>query len=102
MPARGEVWLVDFGMVQKVRPAVILNRPFKDTDRALLSVIPHTTALRGSDLEVRVNAPFLQPGAFLVQNPVTISVAKAERFLGRLTTQQLALVEAGVRDWLAL
>ena len=29
-------------------------------------------------------------------------VEKAERFLGKLSAQQLALVEAGVRDWLAL
>ena len=81
MPNRGEVWLVDLGMIQKVRPALILNRAFKETDRALISVIPHTTTLRGSDLEVPVNAAFLQPGAFLVQNPITISVTKAERFI---------------------
>jgi mRNA interferase MazF len=65
-------------------------------------VIPHTTTLRGSDLEVAVNVPFLQPGAFLVQNPITIPALKAERFLGRLTTRQLAFVEAGVRSWLGV
>jgi mRNA interferase MazF len=68
----------------------------------LITVIPHTTALRGSDLEVRVNVPFLQPGAFLVQNPITIAAVKAERFLGRLTSLQLAVVEAGLRNWLGL
>jgi len=102
VPSRGEVWLVDLGMIQKVRPGLILNRPYQDADRALISVIPHTTASRGSEFEIQVNVPFLQPGAFLVQNPITISVTKAERFLGRLTTQQLALVEAGVRNWLGL
>ena len=102
MPSRGEVWLVDLGMIQKARPALILNRSFKDEDRTLITVIPHTTALRGSELEIRFNVSFLQPGAFLVQNPLTVSAVKAERFLGRLTTSQLALVEAGVRDWLGL
>ena len=102
MPNRGEVWLVDLGLAQKVRPALILNRPFGESDRALITVIPHTTSLRGSDLEIPVNVPFLHQGAFLAQNPVTIPSVKAERFLGRLTTQQLALVETGVRDWLAL
>ena len=67
MPSRGEVWMVDLGMIQKVRPALILNRSFKDEDRTLITVIPHTTALRGSELEIRFNVPFLQPGAFLVQ-----------------------------------
>jgi mRNA interferase MazF len=102
VPSRGEVWLVDLGMIQKVRPALILNRSFKDEDRTLITVIPHTTALRGSDFEVRVHVAFLQPGAFLVQNPITISAVKAERLLGRLTTPQLAQVEAGVRNWLGL
>jgi hypothetical protein len=60
---------MDLGMIQKVRPALVLNRSFKDNDRALITVIPHTTALRGSELEIRFNVPFLQPGAFLVQNP---------------------------------
>jgi len=100
VPAHGEVWLVDLGMAQKTRPALVLNRPYRDADRALISVIPHTTSLRGS--EIGLSVPFLQPGAFLVQNPITIPAVKAERFLGRLTTQQLAQVEAGVRNWLGL
>ena len=102
MPNRGEVRLADLGVVQKARPTLILNRAYKESDRALISVIPHTTSLRGSDLEVPINVPFLKPGAFLVQNPVTMPAIKAERFLGKLTGQQLALVEAGVRDWLVL
>ena len=43
MPGRGEVWLVDLGMIQKVRPALILNRAFRNEDRSLITVIPHTT-----------------------------------------------------------
>jgi len=68
----------------------------------LITVIPHITTLRGSQFEINITVPFLKPGAFLVQNPVTIPSVKAERFLGRLTAQQMALVEAGVRDWLGL
>lgn len=102
MPGRGEVWQVDLGLAGKARPAVILNKPFSDADRALISVIPHTQALRGSVFEVQVPVAFLKGGAFLVQNPLTIPAVKAERFLGRLTPQQLALVEAGVRNWLGL
>jgi hypothetical protein len=39
-------------MAEKVRPALIINVAFKDTDRALYTVIPRTTALRGSQFEV--------------------------------------------------
>ena len=102
MPNRGEVWLVDLGLAGKTRPAVILNKPFGPADRALITVVPPTLTLRGSSFEISVPVPFLRGGAFLVQNPVTIPAVKAERFLGRLTPPQLALVEAGVRDWLGL
>ena len=76
MPNRGEVWLVDLGLAGKTRPAVILNKPFTDADRALIAVIPHTHALRGSGFEIAVPVPFLKGGTFLVQNPVTIPVPK--------------------------
>ena len=38
MPSRGEVLLVDLGMIQKVRPALIFNRSFNDEDRGLILV----------------------------------------------------------------
>jgi len=93
---------VDLGLAAKSRPALIFSRPFSDADRALITVIPHTQALRGSVFEVQVPVAFLKGGAFLVQNPLTIPAVKAERLLGRLTPPQLAAVEAGVRDWLGL
>jgi len=39
---RGEVWLVDLGMTAKVRPAVVVSVPAEDTDRALVTIVPHT------------------------------------------------------------
>lgn len=66
-PKHGEVWLVDFGFAGKTRPALVVSGSFGDQDRALITVVPHTTALRGSVFEIAVQAPFLKPGAFLVQ-----------------------------------
>ncbi|HXI70366.1 MAG TPA: hypothetical protein VNN22_08420 [Verrucomicrobiae bacterium] len=57
---RGEVWLVDLGMTAKVRPAVIFNTPFRDDERALFAIVPHTTALRGGRFEVAMNVPWLE------------------------------------------
>src|SRR5271169_3776058 len=65
VPERGEVWQVDFGITQKVRPALVISVPYGDADRALIGVIPHTTATRGSQFEVSVPARFLEEGAFL-------------------------------------
>ncbi len=67
MPKRGEVWLIDFGITQKVRPALIISIPYGDADRALIGVVPHTTATRGSQFEVTVATPFLAEGAFLLR-----------------------------------
>ena len=65
-PSRGEVWLFDLGMAEKVRPALVVSVGYDDVDRALLTIVPHTTSLRGSQFEIAVSVPFLQPGAFLV------------------------------------
>ncbi len=54
MPRRGEVWLVDLGMVEKVRPALILSGPCGATERDVITIIPHTTTLRGSRFEIHI------------------------------------------------
>ena len=102
MPRRGEIWLIDLGMIQKTRPAVILNVPYGDTDRVIVTVVSHTTSLRGSPFEITVPVPFLREGAFAAQSITTIPAKHALRRLGILTPAQLAPIEAGVRAWLGL
>jgi len=46
-PRRGEVWLFDLGMAAKVRPVLVVSIEYGDLDRALTTVVPHTTSLRG-------------------------------------------------------
>ena len=50
--ARGELWLVDLGMAAKVRPALVVSVPADDADRALVTIVPHTTSPRASRFEV--------------------------------------------------
>ena len=45
-PRRGEVWLIDFGLAVKTRPALVVNVAFSDRDRSLITVVPHTTTVR--------------------------------------------------------
>ena len=99
-PARGEVRLFDLGTAAKVRPVLIVNAPFAESDRALLTVVPHTTSLRGSPFEIAVQAPFLKSGAFLVQNIATYPNARAIRKLGVLKTADFDQVFAGILLWL--
>jgi len=101
-PSRGEVWLVDLGFAGKVRPCVVLSIPSLDQDRALATVIPHTTSTRGSRFEVEIQKRFLDEGAFDAQNPVTIPHARLIRRLGALSAQELARIEDVVKLWLGL
>ena len=102
VPQRGEVWLVDLGMAAKVRPALVISVPAGDLDRALATLIPHTTSVRGSRFETAVSVPFLKTGAFDAQNLITIPHAKLLRVLGKLNVRQLFEVEAVLRTWLGL
>ena len=101
-PQRGEVWLVDLGMTAKVRPALVISVPAADEDRALVTLVPHTTSPRQSRFEAAASTPFLRPGVFDAQNLVTIPHAKLVRMLGRLSGAQLADVERRVSLWLGL
>jgi len=101
-PLRGEVWLVDLGLVAKVRPCLMLSNAPDDSDRALVTLVPHTTSLRGSRYEVTLRVPFLRPGGFDSQGIVTVPLAKLLRPLGKLTSTQLAEVESRVCLWLGL
>ncbi len=61
---RGEIWLVDLGMVQKTRPALILSVAYLDHERALVRYVPRTTSQRHTRFEVPRQAPGFDPGAF--------------------------------------
>jgi mRNA interferase MazF len=73
-PRRGEVWLFDLGMAGKVRPALIVSVAYSDLDRALLTIVPHTTSLRDSQYEIDLTVAFLKPGAFLCRTSQRIQM----------------------------
>lgn len=102
-PHRGDVWLVDLGLVAKIRPCLVLSVPaIGPNDRVLVTVVAHTTSARGSAFEVAVTARFLKPGVFDAQNLVSIPHAKLVRRLGVLTVDQMDAVTLAVRSWLGL
>jgi mRNA interferase MazF len=101
-PPRGEVWLVDLGLAAKVRPCVVLSVATGDSDRSLVTLVPHTTSVRGSRFEVVVGSRFLKPGAFDAQGLVTVPRDRLVRPIGSLAAIQLQDVENAVRIWLGL
>jgi mRNA interferase MazF len=69
MPAinPGEVWMTDFGIAAKVRPALVLTSDPGADELDLVTLLLHTTALRGNRWELNIPKPFLKPGAFHLQ-----------------------------------
>ena len=101
-PRRGEVWMVDLGMAAKVRPCLVISIGATEQDRALATLVPHTTSARNSRFEVKLKVSFLREGAFDAQSLVTIPHAKLIRKIGTLPVAQLAEVERAVAKWLGL
>jgi mRNA interferase MazF len=99
-PRRGEVWLIDFGLAGKARPALIVSVAFGDQDRSLITVVPHTTSLRGSRFEIAVRVPSLKAGAFLVQGVTTFPCVRALHRIGRLESEAFDTVIDGLLRWL--
>lgn len=101
-PKRGEVWIVDLGLVAKIRPCLVISIPILETDRALVTLIPHTTSARGTRFEVSMPSKFLNAGVFDAQNIITIPTVKLLRRLGKLSDSQMILIEQALCCWLGL
>jgi mRNA interferase MazF len=101
-PQRGEVWLADLGIAAKIRPAMVLSVAPGPQDRVLVTLVPHTTSLHGTQFEVVVPKPFLSSGAFDAQGLVTVVPARLQRKLGQLKSDEVKLVEDAVKQWLGL
>lgn len=99
----GEVWLVDLGMVAKIRPVLALTDEPADLELALVTIVAHTTQRHeGNPWELNIPKPFLKPGAFHLQQVNSVSLAKFERRMGALSDSELALVKAKLAERLRM
>ena len=99
---RGEVWLVDLGLAAKVRPALVVSAAFRENERALFSVMPHTTAVWGTRFEAEIPVGWLEEGAFDAQGIRPVPSKVFLRKLGTLNAEQLAKAEAAIAAWFSL
>ena len=88
----GEVWQVDLGMAGKIRPCVLLTGYPMDSELALVTIIPHTTALRGNRWELTIPKPFLKLGAFHLQQIQSIPTVRLMRRIGRLNDEEMKMI----------
>ncbi len=99
---RGEIWLVDLGMIQKVRPVLILSQHYKYQERALVSYVIRTTSLRGTEYEIPHSAAKFHPGAFDAQSISTVPDVQLVRRLAVCDASTLKMVETALQRWLSL
>lgn len=100
----GEVWMVDFGLVAKQRPVLVLAFPQPQDARALVVVVPLTSQQRGLRGEVDIGKPRWLPkhSAVNVQGFASIDQNTLLRKLGRLPEAQFQMVKTAIRDLLDL
>ena len=82
----------------KVRPALLLTGEPGADELDLVTVLLHTTSLRGNHWELNIPKPFLKPGTFHMQQIQTISTVKLERRLGVLTNEEMDRVRNALRN----
>jgi mRNA interferase MazF len=98
-PIPGDVYLMDLGIVAKVRPMVVVSRHDPVAPRALCLCVPFTTKNRDSKYEVAVSAnSFLRESSWAnVQGTMAVGSEKLHRRLGKLTATQYSEVKAALR-----
>jgi len=97
-----EVWMIDLGMVAKMRPCLLLTDYPSDDELALVTVLPHTTAVRGNRWELQISKSFLKPGTFNLQQVQSVSLSRLERRLGALTSEEWTIVQNRLAEYFRL
>jgi len=102
--SRGDVVVVDLGMVAKVRPCVVVSINTPDQQRNMSVVVPMTTEIRGGNCEVAFPKP-----AWLRQESVVnllgiagVDNSKIERRIGAFPEERMREVEAKLTRLLGL
>ena len=90
------------GIAGKVRPCLLLTDYPANDELALITVVPHTTALRGNEWEVAIPKPFLREGAFHIQQVQSISLPKLMRRFCSLTHEEWNMISAKLARRLGL
>ena len=85
-----------------MRPCLLLSDYPADDELALLVIVPHTTAVRGSRWEFPVALRFLRGGAFHLQQIQPISFARLERKLGEMPPATFTALREAISGLLRL
>jgi len=101
---RGDVVIVDLGMMAKVRPAVVVSIPRADRYRNMSVVVPMTTEMRGGECEISFpKPPWLKHECVVnVLGVAGVDDAKIERRLSSFPANKMREIESALRRLFAL
>lgn len=99
---RGDIWMMDLGLAAKVRPCLLLTDFPAVDELALVTIIPHTTALRGNRWEISMPLPYLRDGAFHLQQVQSVPISALVRRLGVLSDAHYELILNKLAERLSL
>jgi len=102
--SRGDVVIVDLGMMAKVRPCVVVSVSKPDSQRNMSVVVPMTTEIRGGECEIGFPKPawLRQESVVNVLGIVGVDNAKIERRISAFPADKIAEIEAGLKRLLGL
>jgi mRNA interferase MazF len=102
--SRGDLVIVDLGIVAKVRPCVVVSVHIPDQQRNMSVVVPMTTEVRGGAFEISFPKP-----AWLRQESVVnllgvagVDNSKIERRIAAFAADRMLAIESGLRRLLGL
>jgi mRNA interferase MazF len=100
--SRGDVVVVDLGMVAKARPCVVVSVANPDSQRNMSVVVPMTTEIRGGECEIHFPKP-----AWLRQQSVVnalgiagVDNAKIERRIAAFPADKVLEIETVLKRML--
>jgi mRNA interferase MazF len=101
---RGDVVVVDLGMMAKTRPCVVVSVSQSDRQRNMSVVVPMTTEIRGGECEIRFPKPawLRQESVVNVLGIAGVDNAKIERRLTTFPADKMLEIEAVLKRMLGL
>jgi mRNA interferase MazF len=101
---RGDVVLVEMGMIAKTRPCVVVSIPKPDSHRNMSVVVPLTTEIRGGECEVSFPKPawLQQQSVVNVLGVAGVDNAKILRRLSPFPVEAMVRIESALKRLLGI
>lgn len=101
---RGDVVLVDLGMIAKVRPCVVVSITKPDSQRNMSVVVPMTTEIRNGECEIPFPKPpwLKQPSVINLLGIAGVDNSRIERRIAAFPAENMEHITRGLKRLLGM